>query len=167
MTKFNKEAIKRPSWHSIFMQLAESLATRSTCVKMKTGAVIVADTQIKSIGYNGTFEKDEECSDKWKKVHHKHIKMPYEDWVETAVFKDMHREWSKTHEIHAEANALKWITKGQADYVLYTLYSPCDACAKDIISYGIKKVYYKHLYKHGERALKRLRKYNIKCIQLL
>jgi dCMP deaminase len=34
---------ERPSWDSYFMKIAEDVATRSTCLRLNVGAVIVKD----------------------------------------------------------------------------------------------------------------------------
>ena len=43
----------RPSWDSYFMQIADAVATRSTCLRRHIGAVLVADKRILATGYNG------------------------------------------------------------------------------------------------------------------
>ena len=45
--------VMRPSWDEYFMQIAEVVKTRSTCLRRQVGAVIVKDKQILSTGYNG------------------------------------------------------------------------------------------------------------------
>ena len=89
-------------------------------------------------------------------------------WLTTSEIRVAHREWSAANEMHAEANALRWLNMrddvmhgGNSPYILYTLYSPCDVCAKGIISYGIKRVYYKYKYIRGDNAIARMRNYNI------
>jgi dCMP deaminase len=156
---------KRPSWHQVFGDMLDVLAKRSTCLKMKTSAMVVKDNQIIATGYNGTFDKHLECNAYWLDYYKK---LPidntidiscFTDWVETNEFKELHRIWSKANELHAEANALKWISRNQASgCILYTRHSPCDACAKDIIAHNIKTVYYKYLYKHGSNAIDTLTK---------
>ena len=44
---------ERPSWEAYFMEIAELVAKRSTCLRRSVGAVIVKDKQILSTGYNG------------------------------------------------------------------------------------------------------------------
>ena len=158
----------RPSWDSVFMEFVEILAKRSTCVKMQTAAVITHETQIISIGYNGTFSKSPECLNYWLNLYKKiNLDISFVEWQETDEFKLLHREWAKSEEIHAEANALGWISKfdDTLNYTMYTLYSPCDACAKEIIKYGIGCIYYKYKYKHGDKALERLMMQGIDCQQ--
>ena len=89
-------------------------------------------------------------------------------FINSNDFRMLHRDWSMANEVHAEINALNWIPKGNVDssYILYTLYSPCDNCAKTIISYGIKNIVYKYKYKHGDMALMRFAENNVKCKQV-
>ena len=53
MYYINKEVIKmRESLDEYFMKIAHIVASRSTCIKRKVGAVIVKDKHIVSTGYN-------------------------------------------------------------------------------------------------------------------
>ena len=38
--------MKRPDWDSYFMEIAEVVAKRSTCLRRQVGAVLVKDRQI-------------------------------------------------------------------------------------------------------------------------
>lgn len=42
-----------PGFDDIYMDLAQTLARKSHCVKMQVGAVLTKDTKIISLGYNG------------------------------------------------------------------------------------------------------------------
>jgi dCMP deaminase len=163
--------MSRPSWDKIFIDILEIIKDRSTCLKIKTAALIVKDTQIISIGYNGTFAKCTECADYWyEKYKQMNSGMSFDEWLLTREFRDGHREWSKSYEIHAESNALSWISKhDNCKYIMYSLYSPCDACAKEIIKYKnvIDRVIYKNKYSRGDDALKRLRDMEIPCYQYI
>ena len=44
----------RPSNDEYFMDMAELVSTRSTCLRRKVGAVIVKDKRVLSTGYNGS-----------------------------------------------------------------------------------------------------------------
>lgn len=163
--------IERPNWDQTFIQILEVLAQRSKCLKIKTAALISYNHQILSIGYNGTFSKHIECCDYWFNIYKKDNpdeKTSFNDWLKLDEFRLEHRIWSEKNEIHAEANALTYIQKRNIndDYILYTLYSPCDSCTKNIISYGIKNVYYKYLYPRGVESLKLLKKVGINCKQI-
>lgn len=159
----------RISWHNVYIEILQTLIRRCSCLKLKTAAIIVKDTQIIALGYNGTFAKHIECDSHWREVYRKkqsHI--PFEDWLATDEFRLKHREWSKVNEIHAESNALRWLSRDVSQTcVMYTLYSPCSACTKEIIAHGVKTVYYKHKYKHGDHALITLWNADIPCIQII
>ena len=43
----------RPSWDEYFMELAEEVQTRTTCMRRAVGALIVKDRRILATGYNG------------------------------------------------------------------------------------------------------------------
>ena len=43
----------RPSWDEYFMGIMEAVATRATCERARSGAVIVLDKRIISTGYVG------------------------------------------------------------------------------------------------------------------
>jgi dCMP deaminase len=159
---------RRPSFPQLFMNICEMVAERSLCLKIKTASIVVKGSQILAIGYNGTQSGAVECSEHWYKCWCDEGKAGgnFQQWIETDGFKVRHRTWSIAEEIHAEANALAWISKRDVlahsnDYVMYTLYSPCDTCAKTIINHGIKKLYYRKLYKHGSDALTRLREFGV------
>lgn len=170
LRKRKLEKTPRVTWQEIFMQFVECLSRRSSCIKYKTAAIIVKGTQIISMGYNGTFAKAAECSDVW---HAKYLEkypngeIPLDTWLKSAEFRLAHREWSVKNEIHAEENALGWVTKNQLDNTqMYTLYSPCDSCAKQIISYNIKTVFYRIQYPNGINALEILKLNGIECCQI-
>jgi len=163
---------KRPTWHHVFINQLTELSKRSCCLKIQTATLIAVGSQPICVGYNGTFSKHPECSTYWFEYYSKLVinatKEQFQQWILTDEFKDLHREWSKSNEVHAEANALTWISKRDIteEHVMYTLYSPCDACAKTIVSYGLKTVYYKKMYSRGADALIRLKNAGVMCEQI-
>ncbi|MFN4122639.1 MAG: deoxycytidylate deaminase [Flavobacteriales bacterium] len=123
---------ERPSFDKIYMDLAENLAQRSHCVKIKVGAVLAKDTRIISLGYNGPPAGTHNCD---------------EEWPEQGCARD--RKGSCYLALHAEANAILYAAKNKASLegsVLYVTLSPCLACARIILTTGIKKVIYKNSY---------------------
>jgi dCMP deaminase len=124
--------ILKPSFDQIFMNLATDLAQRSHCVKAQVGAVLVKDTRIISIGYNGPPAGTHNCD---------------EEWPETGCPRDSKNSCSLA--LHAEENAILYAVKNGASLVGSTLYitlSPCLPCARIIYSSGIKKVFYLNSY---------------------
>ena len=118
----------KPSFDSIFMNLATDLAKRSHCVKAHVGAVLTRDTRIISIGYNGPPAGTHNCD---------------EEWPEHGCARDSKGSCSLA--LHAEENAILYAVKSGAKLegaTLYTTLSPCIACARLIYSAGITKVYF-------------------------
>jgi dCMP deaminase len=122
----------RPSFDSIFMKLAEDLSKRSHCIKAQVGAVLVKDTRIISIGYNGPPAGTHNCD---------------VEWPEQGCPRDSKGSCSLA--LHAEENAILFAVKNGAQLegaTLYTTLSPCLSCARLIFSSGVKKVYYLKSY---------------------
>lgn len=124
--------ITKPSFDQIFMKLATDLALRSHCVKAQVGAVLVKDTRIISIGYNGPPAGTHNCD---------------EEWPDTGCPRDSKNSCSLA--LHAEENAILYAVKNGASLEGSTLYitlSPCLPCARIIYSSGIKKVLFLNSY---------------------
>ncbi|MFP4040267.1 MAG: deoxycytidylate deaminase [Desulfosudaceae bacterium] len=126
---------KRPDWDDYFMEIAELVAKRSTCLRRSVGAVIVKDKRILSTGYNGAPSGIRHCA-------------------ETGCLRQQREVPSgERHElcrgIHAEQNAII-----QAAYhgvpingaSLYCTNLPCSICAKMIINAGIQAIFYREGY---------------------
>ena len=122
----------KPTFESIFMNLAINLAEKSHCVKIKVGAVLTKDTRIVSIGYNGPPSGTHNCD---------------EQWPEHGCPRDSKGSCSLA--LHAEQNAILYAAKNKVTLEGATLYitlSPCIACARIIFTTGIKKVFFLNSY---------------------
>lgn len=129
----------RPTLDEYFMEIAEVVAKRSTCLRNKVGAVIVRDKRILSTGYNGAPRDMEHC-------------------LEIGCIRDQQNIASGTrHElcraVHAEQNAiiqsaLHGVSVEGA--TLYCTHQPCILCAKMIINSKIKRVVYSNKYPDDE-----------------
>ncbi len=119
---------ERVSWNEYFMNIAEQVATRSTCGRKHVGAVIVRDRTILSTGYNGSLRGAPHCEEIGHDMENNHC-------VRT---------------VHAEANAVAQAAKHgvQIDEAeIYVTASPCLTCFKLIANCGIRKIYYKEFYR--------------------
>lgn len=122
----------KPGFNDIYMNLAVDLAARSHCVRAQVGAVLTKDTRIISIGYNGPPSGTHNCD---------------EEWPDTGCEKDSRGSCSLA--LHAEENAILYASRNGSRIegaTLYTTLSPCIACARLILSSGIKVVYFKDSY---------------------
>ena len=116
--------LKRPSWDSIWMQMAETIAQRSHHSTFKVGALIVTsdNTQVLSLGYNGNAAG-----------------MSNVPQSEVPGCSGL---------LHAEINALlKLDYNNPKNKTMYLTLSPCEYCAMAVINSGIKKVVYKEKYR--------------------
>lgn len=124
----------RPDFDDIFMELAVNLAKRSHCIKKHVGAVLVKDTRIISIGYNGPPSGTHNCD---------------EEFPEEGCSRDSKGSCSLA--LHAEQNAILYAVKNKATVegsTLFVTLAPCLPCARIIYSMGIEKVIY--LYSYAE-----------------
>ncbi|CAM4147541.1 dCMP deaminase [Pedobacter westerhofensis] len=122
----------KPGFDDIYMNLAVDLAARSHCVRAQVGAVLTKDTRIISIGYNGPPAGTHNCD---------------EEWPDTGCARDSKGSCSLA--LHAEENAILYAARKGSRLeggTLYTTLSPCIACARLILSSGIKVVFYKDSY---------------------
>ena len=121
----------RPTWSEYFAEIALMVATRSTCLRRKVGAVIVMNKRILTTGYNGAPSGVAHCLDIG------------------CLREELGIPSGQRHELcrglHAEQNAIiQAATHGVsiAGAELYCTNLPCSICTKMIINAGIKKVHY-------------------------
>ena len=55
--------MERPNKHNYYLDICDSVLTRSTCLRRKFGAVIVNNDEIVSTGYNGAPHGTKNCCD--------------------------------------------------------------------------------------------------------
>ena len=121
-----------PQFDDIYMELAYNLAKRSHCIKRNVGAVLVKDTRIVSIGYNGPPAGTHNCDT---------------DFGSKGCSRDSKGSCSLA--IHAEQNAILYAAKNGTSIegsTLYVTLSPCLSCARIIFSMKISKVVYLNSY---------------------
>jgi len=117
--------------HEYFMNIAQLVSRRSTCLRRSYGAVIVKDRQILATGYNGAPKGVKHCDEtgcirKEKNVPHG-------------------QRYELCRSTHAEQNAIAQAAYSGVSIKNSTLYvtgTPCMMCCKIIINAGITKVVY-------------------------
>jgi dCMP deaminase len=120
---------KRPDWDTYFMDIAELVSKRSTCLRRSVGAGLVRESRILATGYNGAPSKLEHCLDVG--CMREQLKVPSGERHELC------------RGLHAEQNAIIQaalhgvITKGAT---LYCTNHPCVICAKMIINAGVARI---------------------------
>ena len=120
----------RPSWDEYFMDIAHTVAKRSSCNRGKVGCVIAKDKRILVTGYAGSPIGLPHCD----KIGHQMKTLVHEDGTQTQHC---------TRTTHAEQNAICQAAKMGISIDGATLYckmTPCSTCTKSIINSGIKRV---------------------------
>lgn len=116
------------------MDTAERFAQLSTAKRLNVGSVVVKDSRIISIGYNGTPSGwDNTCEE---------VVEQHEDGGQVTKTKD--------EVIHAEANSISKLARsGESGLgsTMFVTHAPCIHCAKLIYGAGVEKVYYRHTYR--------------------
>lgn len=124
-----------------YLDIAETVATRSTCLRKKYGSVIVKNDQIISTGYSGAPRGRENCSDLGYCTKKKLLP------------DERHGGYDACRSVHSEQNAI--INASREEMLGSILYlvgyrtenneyeegaAPCLMCRKLIINSGIEKV---------------------------
>lgn len=118
---------RRPSWDEYFLEVAQVVATRSTCDRAHVGCVIVKERRILTTGYNGAPAGLPHCDEVGHLMDNGHC-------IRT---------------LHAEQNALIQAalhgisTQGATAYITH---QPCFHCAKMLINAGIRRVVHGGIY---------------------
>ena len=127
----------RPSWDSHFMEMAELVAKRSTCLRRSVGAVVVQDRRIVATGYNGAPKGLAHCGELEGGCLRQKLGIPSGERHEMC------------RALHAEQNAIiQAATSGQSveGATIYITHQPCVICAKMIINAGIEMIIVKEGY---------------------
>ncbi|MDD3853558.1 MAG: cytidine/deoxycytidylate deaminase family protein [Syntrophomonadaceae bacterium] len=119
----------RPSWNDYFLETADLVSSRSTCLRRKVGAVLVKDKRIIATGYNGAPRKLKHCGDI--------------GCLRTEKGIPSGERYELCRGVHAEQNAIinaAYYGISTQDSVMYCTNQPCIICARMIINAGIVKV---------------------------
>ena len=120
-----KNLSEKTDWDTYFMSIAFLISSRSSCNRLHVGTVLVKDTRIISVGYNGFLPK-----------------VPHISRV---------RDGHEMATVHSEQNAISDCAKRGVnckDATAYITHYPCINCAKILIAAGIKNIIYSEDYKN-------------------
>lgn len=153
-----KEQVKglrqRPSWDQYFLELADLVASRSTCLRRQVGAVLVRKERIISTGYNGAPRGLGHC-------------LELGCLREEMQIPSGHR-YELCRGVHAEQNAIinaAFYGVSTQDAVIYCTNQPCIICARMIINAGIIKVVHRGNF-NDQLSLQFLREAGIESIEI-
>ena len=145
----------RVSWDEYFMEIAEIVKTRSTCLRRQVGAVIVRDNRIITTGYNGAPSGTFHCIDRGVCLRE-----------ELGIPSGQRHELCRA--LHAEQNAIIQAAKtgiSTEGTTLYVTAQPCVICAKMCINAGIRKIIYHWAYPDAF-AVEMLQEAGIELVQM-
>ncbi len=123
-----------------YLDIAETVTSRSTCLRRKYGAIIVTNDEIVATGYNGAPRGRKNCMD----IDH---------CTRDSLNIPSGERYELCRSVHAEANAI--ISAARRDMLGGTLYlsgvnsktgeiltdaTPCSMCRRQIINAGIRRV---------------------------
>jgi len=121
--------MSRPSWDEYFMAIAYQVATRSTCIRRKVGALLVRDKRILTTGYNGPPSGLPHCID----VGCLREKLGVPAGQRHELCRGLHAEQNALIQAAIHGVSVKGAT-------LYCTHYPCSLCAKMLINAGVVKV---------------------------
>ncbi|MCX5845820.1 MAG: cytidine/deoxycytidylate deaminase family protein [Deltaproteobacteria bacterium] len=135
-TEASDKRNRRPTWDVYFMDIADLVSKRSTCLRRSVGAVLVKDRRVLATGYNGAPSGLHHCLDVG------------------CLREQLGVPSGERHELcrglHAEQNAIIQAALHGVSVNGSTLYCtnhPCIICAKMIINAGIITVVAKADYR--------------------
>lgn len=130
----------RTDKENYYLDIADTVSKRSTCLRRKYGAIIVRNDEIISTGYNGAPRGRQNCDD-------------LNFCLRESLAIPSGERYELCRSVHAEANAI--ISASRRDCIGATLYlsgrdaktgellsdtTPCTMCRRQIINAGIKYV---------------------------
>lgn len=160
----------KQKWVDAYMDVAQRFAELSHGKRLQVGAVVVKDSRIISIGYNGTPSGWDNSCETIVFAADDDIKSPDEMKKLGYIGTDegWYRLFTRPSVIHAEANCISKLassTESGKDAEMFVTHAPCVECSKMIYGAGIKKVYYRNSYRNND-GLEFLEKCNIEISQV-
>lgn len=135
---------RRPGWDTYFLDIAETVASRSTCSRLGVGAVLTYQNRIMATGYNGAPAGAPHCQHRGDE--------PCDISVHAEV-----NAFASLEEAAARYGRLAATASG---YTLHVTHMPCRVCAQHIVARGVVRVVYRKAYRSTE-GLDYLREHGI------
>jgi dCMP deaminase len=124
--------ISRISKDEAYIEIAYSLARRSTCIDKQVGCVITNNrNEIIATGYNGAPRGELHCID-----------LGY-------CIKEAFNDVNRCPSAHAEQNALLQCRVPEQIYTIYLTLSPCVSCMRIIMNTPCKRIVFFKEHKHS------------------
>ena len=140
----------RPSFDEVYMDVVETIARRSTCLRKKVGAVITIDHRILSHGYNGVPSGHEHCCDT------------------DQCLKQLNGSEDYKVCVHAEQNAICQCAKrglAVGGATLYVNADVCITCAKLMVSSGVKRCVVQRDHRGTSDGIELMRRSGVEIVE--
>lgn len=144
----------RPTWDEYFLELADMVARRSTCIRRHVGAVLVKEDRIIATGYNGAPQGLPHCLNVGCLRAEQNIPSGH--------------RYELCRGVHAEQNALINAARygvSTLDSVLYCTNQPCILCARMLINAGVRRIVHQGDF-DDELALEFFRQAGIELVEM-
>lgn len=131
------------SWDDYFTTLAFLISNRSSCERLQVGCVLVKDTRVISVGYNGFIA----------------------GYPHNSIVINNHEQAT----VHAEQNCITDCAKRGINVegaTAYITHYPCINCMKILVSSGIKNIKYYNDYKNDTLIKEIFNGYDISKIKI-
>jgi len=123
------ENVIRPDWDEYFMEIAQIVRTRATCIRRQVGAIAVKDKRILTTGYNGAPAGLAHCSE----VGCLRAEMNVPSGQRHELCRGLHAEQNTIIQAAVYGTSIKGAT-------FYVTHQPCVVCAKMLINAGIERL---------------------------
>ena len=126
--------LTRTSWDEYFFNMAENVASRSTCIRRSVGAVLVnTKHRVLGTGYNGPYSGYPHCTK--------------DTCIRTKLNIPSGSEPHLCVAVHAEMNIIHMLKDTEIEGgTLYCTTQPCCTCLKSFLSCGIYRIVWKDKY---------------------
>ena len=143
LIKYISNTKTRLSWDDYFTTLAFLISNRSSCERLQVGCVLVKDTRVISVGYNGFIS----------------------GYPHNSIVRNNHEQAT----VHAEQNCITDCAKRGINVegsTAYITHYPCINCMKLLVSSGIKNIKYYNNYKNDKLIKEIFNGYDISKIKI-
>ena len=159
----------RPSRDSVYLKIAELIATRGTCARRQVGCVLVDKRgRILATGYNGVASGRPHCSDvvmvdnpalvdgtgaRRPAEHWEPVQVPHRPNACPGAGAASGQALDQCEAIHAEQNAILLLGNPYVVDTAYVTATPCTECMKLLLGTSCRRIVAGKYYPHGQ-ALK-------------
>jgi dCMP deaminase len=148
----------KPTWDEYFVNMLDAVATRASCDRGRSAAILTRNNRILSTGYVGAPTGLPTCDDEGHIIERRIL-----------VYGSNHISEHCIRTFHAEMNAILGCAREGVSTINSTLYCnmvPCRNCGMAVIQAGITRVVAKNKYQKDEETRKMFELSHIELVVL-